>query len=373
MAAREPARRRRSRSRKRTAKRNPLIADVVAFIERYVVMSSSQVLVTALWVVHTHCAELLDQTPYLAITSPEKQCGKTRLLEVLEVLVREPWKAVLPSEAVLFRHIDQKKPTLLLDEIDTIFNPRVADRYEGHRALLNAGHRRGDKVPRCVGTKQEIREFDPFCPKALAGIGTLPDTVADRSIPIRLARRTRSEKVEAFKRRDVDPVAERLRGRIEAWGTSKEARKASASRPTMPEELSDRMQEGCEPLIAMADALGCGQEARAAVIELFSGERLDEQETMRVRLLADLKAIFEQFDADFGKRVRNVPSVQLIERLRAIEEAPWDGYYSRGIEPRDLSSLLKHYGIQPRPIKFKSGTHKGYRRDDFADAWERYL
>src|SRR5947207_1738030 len=173
-----------------------LIYDLMRFVRRYVVMTADQLLVVALWIVHAHCIEAVEQTPYLAVTSPEKQCGKTRFLETLEVVVPRPWKAVIPSEAVLYRRIDQHTPTLLLDEVDTIFNPRTADRYEAHRAILNAGHRRGDRVPRCVGASMKVVEFEAFCAKVLAGIGTLPDTVADRSIPIRLERRKRDEPVE---------------------------------------------------------------------------------------------------------------------------------------------------------------------------------
>ena len=40
------------------------------------------------------------------VQSPEKQSGKTRLLEVLGVLVREPLQVASASEAALFRTIE---------------------------------------------------------------------------------------------------------------------------------------------------------------------------------------------------------------------------------------------------------------------------
>ena len=121
-------------------------------------------------------------TPYLAITSPDRQCGKTRLMEVLELLVARPWLIELPSEAVLYRTIHGSVPTLLWDEIDTVFNTRTADKYEAQRAVLNSGNRRGVTVPRCVGSSSKVSDFNVYSAKALAGIGTLPDTVADRSL-----------------------------------------------------------------------------------------------------------------------------------------------------------------------------------------------
>ena len=135
------------------------------------------------------------------MTSPERQCGKTRLLEVIELLVPEPWRVELPSEAVAYRHIHAKMPTLLLDEVDTTFNVRTRDRYEGLRALLNAGNRRGSHVPRCIGSSGKLVNFNVFCPKVLAGIGMLPDTVADRSVPIRLERRRQAtDRIERLPR-----------------------------------------------------------------------------------------------------------------------------------------------------------------------------
>jgi hypothetical protein len=181
-------------TKRRRPRRNSLVSDLTAFIESYVVMTEAQTLVVALWAIHTHCFQAFEQTPYLAVTSPEKQCGKSRLLEVIELLVARPWMAIVPSEAVLYRQVHFSKPTLLLDEVDTIFNPQAAKYYEGHRAILNAGHRQGAMVPRCVGPKQQIENFRTYCPKMLAGIGTLPDTVADRSVPINRSRSSSSER-----------------------------------------------------------------------------------------------------------------------------------------------------------------------------------
>lgn len=351
-----------------------LVRDLMNFIGSYVVMSPEQLLVVALWVIHTHSVHAFEQTPYLAVTSPERQCGKSRLLEVLELLVARPWMSIVPSEAVLYRSIHERMPTLLLDEVDTIFNPRSADRYEGHRALLNAGHRRGATVPRCVGATSKVVDFRVYSAKVLAGIGTLPDTVADRAVPIRLSRRKRDEHVADFKRRKVTPSADALRERVKEWA-EKHGDALGLAEPPMPDELSDRMQEGCEPLAAVADAFGCGGEARRALVALLTSERLDDQESMRLRLLRDIRSVFEARGMPKG-----IGTMSLLDHLYAIEEAPWSNYYGRAIDPRDLSALLHHYGISPTTMRLPTRkTHekeqivKGYKRDDFRDAWERYL
>ncbi|HEX9044437.1 MAG TPA: hypothetical protein VF802_05355 [Candidatus Limnocylindrales bacterium] len=122
-----------------------------AFVRRYVAFSlPEQATAIALWIAHTHVIDSSDTSPYLAITSAERQCGKTLLLDLLELLVARVWRAVLPSDAIVYRKIDRDRPTLLLDEADAIFGRAASDRYEGLRALLNAGNRRGTRVPRCA-------------------------------------------------------------------------------------------------------------------------------------------------------------------------------------------------------------------------------
>ena len=137
--------------------------DVAAFVRRYVVMSASQTAATALWVLHTHAVDAAEATPYLAVTSAEKRSGKTRLLEVLELIVRSPLPTANISDAALFRAIGSLTPTLLFDEVDGIF--RARDR-EDLRGLLNAGHRRGAVAYRCGGKKMtELESFPVFCAK----------------------------------------------------------------------------------------------------------------------------------------------------------------------------------------------------------------
>jgi hypothetical protein len=198
-----------------------VLSSVVEFLKCYVVFQNAeQPVAVALWVAHTWVLDAFDYTPYLHVASPEKQCGKTRLLDCLELLTRKPWRAVLPSEAVLFRAIERDCPTLLFDELDGVFsNNGKDDRKEALRALLNAGFEHKAKIPRCVGqgANLEVKDFAVFCPKALAGIGRLPDTVRDRSVPIQLVRRAHDEQVDRFRKRDAEKATADIRLRFETW------------------------------------------------------------------------------------------------------------------------------------------------------------
>ena len=126
--------------------------DLSAFIARYIAFTSDpQLVAVTLWAAHTHIAHRLRTTPYLHITSPEPESGKSQLLDVLELVVFNPWLVVLPSPAVLFRKIDKAKEdgglTLLLDEVDPIFKRGSDESGEALRAVLNSGYRRGEPFP----------------------------------------------------------------------------------------------------------------------------------------------------------------------------------------------------------------------------------
>ena len=162
------------------------------FIARFVAFptEAARVAVT-LWAAHAHAVESFDSSPRLALLSPEPGSGKTRTLEVLDLLVPRPMHVLNASVAVTFRAVDNHQPTLLLDEVDAIFGRRTKDENEDLRGLLNAGHRRGAQVPRCVGPNHELKLFNVYAATALAGLGDLPDTLMSRSVVVRMRRRAR--------------------------------------------------------------------------------------------------------------------------------------------------------------------------------------
>jgi hypothetical protein len=306
----------------------------------------------------------------LAITSAEKESGKTRLLEVLKLIVASPWHTGRVTAAVLVRKVDANAPTLLLDETDAAFN---SDREyaESLRGILNSGYRHGGAASLCVGKGVDIqaKDFQTFCPKAFAGLGRLPDTVAARSIPIRLKRKTPREGViERFRERLVEPQALEIEGQIAAWA-GRHLKDLAAARPDLPEALSDRQQDCVEPLLAIADAAGgvWPERARGALVEVLSGAAA-EDESRGVKLLADICQIFDERGAD------RILSRELVDALVAIETSPW-AEINRGkpLTAPKLSYLLKPFEIGPRSIRIDAETGKGYLRESFEDARTRYV
>jgi hypothetical protein len=338
-----------------------------AFLRRYVVFASAeQVDAVALWVGHTWLYDQFDTTAYLAIQSPEKRSGKSRLLEALRLLVRDGVPMAGVSLAAFFRLIDERHPTVLFDEADAVFNKRTSDSTEDIRGALNNGYRRGVPFWRVVGDgkKMRVESFDVFCPKAIASIRALPDTVQDRSIVIALKRRARHEMVERFRFRGAEQEAIPIR---EWWESIAEALRL-AEQADCPDELDDRAADSWEPLLALADAAGgeWPMRARRAALVL-SGASEPDDDTLSVRLLDGIRDAFASRAAD------RLATSELLDVLRADEEAPWDEWHGRGLKAEGLSYLLRPYGIRPRQMKVAGVKVRGYDLDQFTDAFTRYL
>src|SRR5437763_13074444 len=126
-----------------------LLDAVADFIRRYLAMSEDQVVTVALWVLHTHALAASDVTPYIHITAATMRTGKTRLLEVLDLLVPRPWLTGRVTAAVLPRRIDAECPTLLLDESDATFK-HASDYNETLRGVLNSGYKRSGSTTMCA-------------------------------------------------------------------------------------------------------------------------------------------------------------------------------------------------------------------------------
>ena len=345
---------------------------VVDYVTRFIVLSDHQADAIALWAFHTHAFEAAEATPYLQITSAEKRSGKSRLLDVLYEVAAKAWKAVAATEAALFRVIEDRQPTVFLDEYDTIFNSKD---YEGLRAILNAGFRPGTPVARVVANGQgfQVASFEVYSPKALAGIGNLPDTIADRSIRIELKRRAAGESVERAVRRRLTELARPLREQLES-SARKSLPSLVSAEPNIPDELDDRAADIWEPLLAIADLAGpdWSQRARGAAIALTRRDS-SEDESLGIALLQDIRRAFVHTTSD------RMFTEQLLQTVAADEESPWVEWWNPrdpGPTPgaaRQLARLLRPYGIHSQNIRLGETQRKGYDRAQFVDAWRRYL
>ncbi|RSS91099.1 DUF3631 domain-containing protein [Streptomyces sp. WAC05950] len=353
-----------------------LLDEVEAFHRRFNVFPTEAAYVAvALWDAHAHLLDCFDSTPRLAFLSPEPGSGKSRALEIVETLVPQPLVAANASAPVLFRAVStlETRPTILFDEVDTIFGPKAGDN-EPLRGFLNAGHHRGAGMWRCVGdgTNQTVQEFPSFCVVAMAGLGSLPDTILTRSVIIRMRRRARNERVQPFRRRLHAPEGHALRDRLAVWADSVR-HLVDGVFPEMPDEVTDRPADVWEPLIAVADAAGGDwpARARAACAQIVAASKQDDKGSIGIRLLTDLRD-------HVLNGIERLPTISVLDRLYALEEAPWADMGGKPLTSRGLAKMLGEYmtgdnkPIEPRNIKSGGAVLKGYYAADLTDAWSRY-
>ena len=338
-----------------------ILDDVDAYLGRFVAFPSPEARhAVTLWAAHTHCFDCFDSTPRLVLTSPEKQSGKTRCLEVLDLIAANTISAGSISRAALVRSLaEQPTPTVLLDEYDTVFGDRPTDGSEDLRGIINNGHRAGMDYIICVPPKWDRQAFPVYAPIALAGIGHLPDTVVDRSVLITMRRQAPGERAEQFRRRPHEPPGIELGERLAAW-VGEISHKLDGYEPDNP--LEDRAADVWEPLLAIAEHAGPDWAARARTAALSLTGRQDAPESQGVELLRDIRTIWPSEEPTLA-------AAELVRLLRDVEEMRWAEYRGNGLNPRSLSQFLRPFGI----TSHKKATANVYARSDLSDAWDRYL
>jgi putative DNA primase/helicase len=345
-----------------------LLDDLCGFIKRFVVLDKHALAAVALWIAFTHCFEIAETSPRLRIKSPDKRCGKTRLLELLGFLIPRSITASNMSPSAIFRTIDAEHCPLFIDEADTFVRHN-----EELRGLLNSGHTRASayvirSIP--VGDRAwEEKRFSTWCAMAIAGIGKLPDTIEDRSIALAMRRKLRGEKVERLTRRNKS-------ARLDAMTLASKLARVAAdnldnlreAEPPISDALNDRAADNWEHLLAIADLAGGDWpgRARAAALALSGDREGGDAESLPTRLLMDIGQILA------SNKENEISSFYLCKALAEIETSPWTEL-NRGkpITPTRLSRMLKNFEIYAR--KIDNGKTRGYRKADFADALQRYL
>lgn len=344
-----------------------LLDDVEAFLARFVAYPSEAARVAhVLWIAHAWFMDQWDSTPRIAFLSPEPGSGKSRALEVTEPLVPRPLHAVNATPAALFRKVSDEAgpPTILFDEIDTIFGPKAKDN-EDVRGMLNAGHRKGATALRCVikGRKVEVEELPAYCAVALAGLDDLPDTIMTRSVIVRMRRRSPAERVEPWRARINAAEGHELGDRLREWSS---ANQYALTWPDMPAGIEDRAADVWEALLAVADLAGGDwpDRSRVSAVSLVTASS-DQGGSLGVVLLRDLRGIFGGAD--------RLPTETILEALHELDESPWGDLRGKPLDARGLARRLGKYGVKPTVYRDGATTRRGYLASELADPWSRYL
>ena len=243
-----------------------------------------------------------------------------------------------------------------MDEADTFI--RGAEEIRG---ILNAGHKRGGQVLRTVGDDYEPRAFSVFAPVAIAGIGDLPGTIADRSVIISM-KKAMPDELPAAIDRETRMEAARLAASAMRWALDHP--ELVDATPDMG-HLYNRAADNWRALFAIAEAAGGNWLALARLTAAALIVTDDDTETLGVKLLGDIRQLFTE---------NEISSQELVERLLRLEGRPWaELNRGRPLTTNRLARLLKPFVIFPTDIGPENARLRGYRLERFADAFGRYL
>ncbi len=331
-----------------------LLDEISEAVSRHVVLPNHAADVIALWVAHTWVYEKFEHSPRLGITSPVARCGKSTVLDVLRILCRRTLKADSLTASGVFRTVQAFSPlTLLIDEANSFLPDN-----EELRGVLNSGYEMSGMVIRVVEIQGEHVPvpFPTFAPVALAAIGMLPDTLADRAIPIRLKRKTAAEKVEKLRATGNRQALADLARKLRRW--SKDDSTLLIPNPLTPDQLNDRAGDISVVLLSIAAAAGEAWWARGcwAIVNVFGQNAAAEGDIERgTMLLADVRTIFDDPLSD------RIQSIMLCSRLAELQDRPWpESNRGRAITPTQLAGMLKPFGVRSGSIRLDSGdTPKG--------------
>jgi putative DNA primase/helicase len=340
-----------------------LLARIEGTVRRYLAIDGDQVVALSLWSLFAHAHEAFEISPILALTSPDKGCGKSTALALLGALVPKPLTSANITPSAVFRVTDYFKPTLLLDEADTFLGDS-----EGLRGILNSGHMRSQAyVTRVVGDDFQVCMFSTWTPKVVALIGELPGTLADRSITLRMRRRAHTEHIERLQLHRLADM-EDLRSMAARWALD-HLEALRFAEPEIPGGITrDRTRDNWRPLLAIADELGQEWPWRARESAFRLSQHTAQETSVGVTLLEDLRDLF----TTIGKN--RLESEEILRHLHAMEERLWPDWRNRGpISAQQMAGLLHPFGLSPVKWKQEGTTSRGYQQGDFGDAFSRYL
>jgi uncharacterized protein DUF3631 len=204
--------------------------------------------------------------------------------------------------------------------------------------------------------------YSCWCPKVMAAIGRLPETLADRCIVIRMQRKTAKEECERL--RNLEATS--LRRQCARFVADHESEIARA-RPEVPSSLNDRAADIWEPLLALADLAGGDwpERGRAAAVSLSA----NAQENNPIgSLLLDILVVFVQTEED------RMFSRDLVEGLNQFGERPWaELRKGKVITELWLAQQLRPYGVRPATLRIAGVKAKGYVQADFGEVFRRYI
>jgi hypothetical protein len=343
-----------------------LFAEIISLIKRFVVLTDSQAVAVACWIIFSYGFDVMRICPKLLINSASKRCGKSTLLELILYLVPRALAASNLSAASIYRSIHLCKPTLLIDEADTYLNSKANSEMVG---IINSGHNKSMawvmRIEEADGKLTPVR-YSTFCPQVIAMIKTPSNNIIDRSIIITLQRKLEKQMVDALA---IDSAEQFLdtRRRILRW-IEDHIDHVHYNLDTVPALGNDRARQNWAVLAAFSQALGV--QAHVALLKAASelSDTSYAEDNLEVDLLSDIR------DLLCTVKQNHVHSAVIIMELVKMKDRPWGELtHGKPINENRLARLLKPFKIEPTKFRDGAVTQRGYSVASFNAVFDRYL
>lgn len=353
---------------------------VVRLLKTFICFQSdNEAILLANYVVSTYFYKQFNFSGYIHIYSPEPECGKSTLLDVLKELVFNPLDMTMPTNAI-YRIIDSNEGTMMFDEIDKL---DVENRPE-LMGVLNVGFsKRGAKVPKLVGASFTPKWFNVYCPKVICGIGqdAISDALRKRSFPIGLQRATVQE-IEMFNL-DLPEISEQFEYGVTLQLNQFKDEVDEENNPFWTIEdyvkcirilrvtnTNSRAIDIGAPLLTIATMgnLDWALDTLNAINEITSKNYIDNDQSWQIELLMLCRTIMREQATD--KIFSNDLAVKVNDFLEN-RFVNWNK--GNGINQNQVANGLKRYEIYPKQMRIGTDNKRGYDFNDMLDAFAKYL
>ena len=352
-----------------------LINELSALIRQFIFFKNERVpLLIATWILATYISDRFQYMAILWITSPLMRCGKSRLVDLIDKLVWKSSGSVVNTSLAALYYMTAEGCTFLADEVENLKNSD-REQFGAIMGIINAGFAKGATVRRMVQIEGEWvqKKFPVYGPKVLSGIATVTDTIRDRSLPIRMIRKSRTEKVVRFNLRREAQKLNDLQAAIALWAkeNGEAIERIYDDLPDQPELIGcdDRFLDIVDPLLSIvkfADAESANgrkriiDELMPLLIDL-GGQRGDSQSD---EATAALLGLLETELAGSAKTF--VGSADLHEKMKETSGLQWIG------STKAMATFLSKFDLVSR--QNSAGKKRGYEitREVLEDLKLRY-
>ncbi len=349
---------------------------LVGQFQKYLDISQEQAITMAIWVMFAHAHDAFDISPILALISPTQSCGKTVAMDLLEAFTPNPVSQSCMTSAALLRMIDAslaegKNPSMLLDEFDSF-----GKNNESLRNALNSGHRRS-RSRQTIAFGRSVKTYSTYCPKAIAGIDSLPSTLMTRSVKVRIHRKSKEKSLTRLDQHLLESGEfEPVRQALAAW-SSQATGLLKQMDPTIPPELPDRAGDNWRALLAIAELAGPEWHNRAVKAALKIEKEFEFDETPKVQLIQALQPVC----ADLPATMQKIPTVNLITGVNRLLKDGEIDCLDKPLTPQALGRTLKAFGVKPHKwrvddevdeVRAENPTPRGYFKHELEKLFKRY-